>query len=140
MVLPDGVGSARNIHGVTALSNLFERLSDKKRKDARVLADFVRIYCREQHRSQIRRPFEIQDPRLQSELAGLVLCEECTRLLEHGAAKLSLCPYEPKPSCRKCPSHCYAPGYREKVKKVMRFSGAYLVKRGRLDILLHYLH
>jgi hypothetical protein len=121
------------------MGSLFERLSEKKRKDVRVLADFVRIFCREQHRDGTRAPFEIKDKRLREELANLELCVDCTRLLEHGVAKLSLCPYEPKPTCRKCASHCYAPGYREKVKKVMRFSGMYLVKRGRLDILLHYL-
>jgi hypothetical protein len=60
-------------------------------------------------------------------------------LLEHGIAKLSLCPYYPRPSCRKCETHCYAPGYREKVRQVMRFSGTYLIKHGRLDLLLHYL-
>ena len=121
------------------MGNLFERLSEKKRKDVRVLADFVRIFCREQHGSATRSQFEIKDGRLQEELANLELCAECAHLLEHGVAKLSLCPYEPKPTCRKCAAHCYAPGYREKVKKVMRFSGMYLVKRGRVDILLHYL-
>ena len=121
------------------MANLLERLSAKKRKDVKVLAGFVRIYCRAQHAGAPRKLFEIKDARLQAELNYLELCGDCARLLEHGAAKLSLCPYEPKPSCRKCPTHCYAPGYREQVKKVMRFSGTYLLKRGRLDILLHYL-
>ena len=121
------------------MSRLFDRLSRKKRKDARVLANFVRIYCREQHKEMEKEPFHIQDEELQAELADLKLCPECSRLLEHGLAKLSLCPYEPKPTCRKCPTHCYAPGYRERVRGVMRFSGMYLVKHGRLDLLLHYL-
>ena len=121
------------------MSTLFQRLSDKKRKDVRVLANFVRIFCHEQHKESKRQPFVINDERLQAELANLELCSECSRLLEHGVAKLSLCPYEPKPSCRKCLTHCYAPGYREKVRQVMRFSGAYLIKHGRLDLLLHYL-
>ena len=121
------------------MSQLFDRLSRKKRKDARVLANFVRIFCREQHKEQVKEPFQIQDDELQAELYDLKLCPECARLLEHGLAKLSLCPYEPKPTCRKCPTHCYAPGYRDRVRKVMRFSGMYLVKHGRLDLLLHYL-
>ena len=121
------------------MGNLFERLSAKKRKDVRVLAGFVGIYCRERHKEAMQAPFEIKDEDLQAELAGLELCAGCARLLEHGVAKLSLCPYEPKPTCRKCATHCYAPGYREKMREVMRFSGTYLIKRGRLDILLHYL-
>ncbi|NOR49648.1 MAG: hypothetical protein GQ530_01275, partial [Desulfuromonadales bacterium] len=37
-----------------------------------------------------------------------------------------------------CPVHCYAPEQREKVREIMRFSGQYLIKRGRLDLLWHY--
>jgi hypothetical protein len=40
--------------------------------------------------------------------------------------------------CKKCPAHCYAPGYRERIREVMRFSGQYLVKHGRLDLIVHY--
>jgi hypothetical protein len=121
------------------MSKLLERLSIKKRKDARVLAGFVGIFCRQKHTEEPKQLFKIQDERLQAELPELKLCRDCARLLEHGLAKLGMCPYEPKPSCRKCPSHCYAPGYRERVREVMRFSGMYLIKRGRLDLLLHYL-
>jgi hypothetical protein len=68
-----------------------------------------------------------------------VLCQDCGRLFQHGVAKLLQCPYDPKPMCKKCPTHCYAPDYREKMRQVMRFSGPYLIKHGRLDLLLHYL-
>jgi hypothetical protein len=34
--------------------------------------------------------------------------------------------------------HCYQPGHREKVRAIMRFSGPYLIRRGRLDLLWHY--
>jgi hypothetical protein len=121
------------------MAGLFERLSPKKHKDVRVLAGFVAIYCRQKHPDSSRQAFNIRDEDLQSRVEGISLCPDCSRLLEHGIAKLSQCPYEPKPSCRKCKTHCYAPGYRERVREVMRFSGTYLVKRGRLDILLHYL-
>jgi hypothetical protein len=68
----------------------------------------------------------------------MLLCRECTRLLQHGTAKLLLCPYDPKPMCKKCPTHCYAPFYRERVREVMKFSGMHMMKRGRLDMLFHY--
>jgi hypothetical protein len=119
--------------------SLFARLSPRKRRDARVLANFVRIYCRERHRSAEKELFYPKDEELAAHLARLRLCPECARLLTHGLAKLSQCPYEPKPSCRRCKTHCYAPGYRERIKGVMRFSGTYLVRHGRLDMLLHLL-
>ena len=121
------------------MPSLYDRLTPKKRKDIRVLANFVRIYCRENHKDVEKQSFHIADKNLQARLAGLNLCPDCSRLLEHGIAKLSMCEYDPKPSCRKCKTHCYAPGYREKVRQVMRFSGTYLIKHGRLDLLLHYL-
>jgi len=121
------------------MPSLYNRLTLKDRKDILVLANFVNIYCCENHKESVKQAFHIADENLQIRLRGLNLCSDCSRLLEHGIAKLSLCPYDPRPSCRKCATHCYAPGYREKVRAVMRFSGMYLIKRGRLDLLLHYL-
>ena len=124
------------------MPGIFEKIETKKEKDIEVLSDFINIYCREKHGQNEREPFPLIDERLHEILGKkkLLLCDECSKLLNHGIAKLILCPYDPKPTCRKCPTHCYAPGYRERVRRVMRFSGTYLVKRGRLDLLLHYLH
>ncbi len=122
------------------MPKIFEKLDDKKNKDIRVLADFISIFCRENHRGEAKGIFPIKDARLHNSLGNKypVLCSDCQKLLSHGIAKLLLCPYDPKPLCKKCETHCYAPGYREKVRQVMRFSGMYLVKRGRLDLLVHY--
>jgi hypothetical protein len=48
------------------------------------------------------------------------------------------CPLEEKPACKHCQVHCFKPGHREKVREIMRFSGQYLIWRGRLDLLWHY--
>ncbi len=123
------------------MPTLSERLDKKKAKDIKVLRDFVSVFCRENHRAEDKDVFTIEDARLHQVLGDkeLVLCQDCSQLLNHGIAKLLLCPYDPKPMCKKCETHCYAPGYREKVRKVMRFSGLYLIKHGRLDLLIHYL-
>lgn len=123
------------------MASIFERLNDKKRKDIRVLSEFIAVYCREQHKAEDSKVFSINDDKLKSVLGNkeIVLCGDCSKLLHHGIAKLLLCPYDPKPACRKCETHCYAPDYRERIREVMRFSGPYLMKRGRLDLLLHYL-
>ncbi len=123
------------------MPKIFERLDGKKVKDIRVLRDFVSIFCRENHKAEAKDTFPIKDAGLRRSLGGkkLVLCQDCRKLLSHGIAKLLLCPYDPKPMCKKCPTHCYAPGYREKVREVMRFSGLHLIKHGRLDLMVHYL-
>jgi len=123
------------------MPKIFERLDDKKNKDTRVLVNFISIFCRENHRAEAKEFFPIKDDRLLHILGnkGMVLCQDCQKLLDYGIAKLLLCPYDPKPMCKKCETHCYAPVYRERIREVMRFSGWYLVKHGRLDLMVHYL-
>lgn len=119
---------------------IFENLDSKKEKEVVVLAKFVQIYCSENHRDEAKEAFDIKDKRLRKILSekNIDLCSDCSKLLNHGIAKLMLCPYQPKPSCKKCETHCYAPGYREKVRKVMRFSGIYSIKHGRVDLIKRY--
>lgn len=123
------------------MSKLLDSLDDKKIRDIRVLGNFISIFCRENHGTEARAGFLIKDARLARSLSGeeIPLCADCHKLLAHGIAKLAQCPYEPKPMCKKCETHCYAPGYREKIREIMKFSGLYLVKHGRLDLLAHYL-
>ena len=123
------------------MTTLYDRIDGKIEKDLRVLFDFVEIYCRENHREEPREPFSASDPNLRGALGDRdpVVCANCLRLLQHAIAKRIQCPYDPKPMCKKCPSHCYAPGYREEMRRAMRFSGLYLVKHGRLDMAFHYL-
>ncbi len=123
------------------MPKILDRLDKKKDKDIRVLGDFISIFCRENHQAEAKGVFPIKDVRLRHSLGNkdLVLCHNCQKLLNHGITKLLLCPYDPKPMCKKCQTHCYAPSYREKVREVMKFSGLYLVKHGRLDLMFHYI-
>ena len=122
------------------MPKLLDRLTGKKEKDIRVVADFVAIFCRENHRDVEKSLFVNKDEKLHLLLngGGMELCKDCTKLLNHGIAKLLQCPHDPKPMCKKCTTHCYAPGYRERMREVMKFSGLYLVKHGRLDLMFHY--
>jgi len=43
---------------------------------------------------------------------------------------MSRCPFGPdKPTCAKCPIHCYKPQVRERVREVMRFAGPRMLLR-----------
>jgi len=120
------------------MAKLSGKLTPKKEKDIRILTDFVGIYCREHHVSADKQQFTPVEMGLPASSSRADLCPECDRLLKHGIAKLLLCRHDPKPMCKKCRTHCYAPAYRERIKEVMKFSGLYLIKHGRLDLLLHY--
>ena len=107
--------------------------------DSEILAEFINIYCTDRHPDAVKSPVaaggEVGDY-----LAGcgFFLCEECRRLLLHAVSKRAICPYDPKPSCKKCDTHCYAPGYREKIREVMRYSGMRLIMKGRLGLIRKY--
>jgi hypothetical protein len=52
------------------------------------------------------------------------LCEECTDFIAYVRRRLACCPYGGgKPVCGKCRIHCYAPEYREKARRIMRWGG-----------------
>ena len=100
---------------------------------------FVAIYCRENHSGE-KIPFSFRRPGTKEiEKNEILLCQECTRLLAYGLTMRLKCPHNPKPMCNKCDSQCYHGAYKSKIREVMRFSGMYLVKHGRLDMLYHYL-
>lgn len=122
------------------MSRLSDRLSPKKARDIKVLSHFVTIYCREKHTDIEKSRLHVKDEALLEVIKDkdLLLCPDCQKLLSHGMAKLLLCTQDPKPMCKKCQVHCYAPGYRENIREVMKFSGLYLVRHGRLDLMAHY--
>ncbi len=91
-----------------------------REKDLATLQRFIGIFCRECHGGNER------------------LCGECADLLEYAAGRLADCPRNPKPACRDCTTHCYRPDYRRRIREVMKFSGMYFVRRGRIDWLISY--
>lgn len=113
-------------------------VSDKEKEDIRTLIKFVGIYCRENHNGP-KKPFSFRllDHK-EVEKQGMLLCPDCTRLLTYGLTMRLKCPHDPKPMCKKCESQCYHGEYKEKIREVMKFSGLYLIKHGRIDLLRHY--
>jgi hypothetical protein len=101
------------------------RLTKAQRRDAArglaVLRRFAEVYCRRHHGT-----------------AGSALCADCAQLVAYAQSRLLRCPYDPKPKCKNCPTHCYQPSMRARVKEIMKYSGMYYVRRGRLDWLAQY--
>lgn len=109
-------------------------------KDLKTLALFISLYCRYRHQDQPRQAMLLRTHDVQA-IAGrpIVLCAQCQKLLAHAFTKRSHCPMHPKPQCKHCPSHCYAPAYRQQIREVMKFSGKKMLFAGRLDYLFHLL-
>ena len=94
---------------------------DRKEKERHTLRKFVAVFCHEKHNG-----------------AEGNLCEECTDLLRYAEERLDKCPLDPKPKCKDCPVHCYNAEYRGRIREVMKFSGMYFVRHGRVDWLVRY--
>ena len=68
------------------------------------------------------------------------LCHECHELQEYADARLDKCPYqEGKPTCSKCPIHCYMPEMRERIQEVMRYAGPRMYRRHPILTIFHVL-
>jgi hypothetical protein len=64
----------------------------------------LRIYCRDVH--------------------GESLCPDCQALMSYVELRLDRCRFgKDKPTCAKCPVHCYRRQRREEIKAVMRYAG-----------------
>lgn len=70
---------------------------------------------------------------------GRELCASCAGLLAYAGERLARCPHRPKPACRDCATHCYAPERRALMRAVMRYAGPRLALRHPLLALRHYL-
>lgn len=91
-------------------------------REKRTIRAMVRIYCRGHHGT-----------------AG-ALCAECQTLIDYALCRLDRCPYgADKTTCARCPTHCYKPDMRARVKAVMQYSGRRMLLRHPLLAFFHVL-
>jgi len=94
--------------------------SRRIRRERRTVEAMLTIYCRGNHAGESR------------------LCDVCAELLEYSFRRLDKCPLNvDKPTCAKCPTHCYDRDHRERVKAVMRYSGPRMILRHPLLAIRH---
>jgi hypothetical protein len=68
------------------------------------------------------------------------LCVGCDGLFDYASYRLLKCPYgEEKPTCKKCPIHCYTRDKREQMHEVMRFAGPRMLLRHPALAVRHFL-
>ena len=76
------------------------------KEEQRVVEQMIRLYCRKKEGNK-------------------ELCPGCQELLQYATARLERCKFgENKPTCKKCPIHCYRPQMKERMCKV----GDYILK------------
>lgn len=76
-------------------------------REQETVEKMVRLYCRQQHHP-----------------AQSGLCPECQEMLTYANERLKRCVFQAeKPTCAKCPVHCYQPGMRQRMRQIMRYAG-----------------
>ena len=66
------------------------------------------------------------------------LCPQCQALLDYAHKRLERCKFgEDKPSCTRCPVHCYKPAMREQIRQVMRYSGPRMLLHDPIMAIRH---
>ena len=96
--------------------------SQRMAREWKTIAAMITLHCRGRHRSK----------------AGL--CAQCQGLLDYASLRLERCRFGvEKPTCAKCPVHCYQSARRQQVKDVMRYAGPRMVWEHPVISLLHWL-
>ena len=75
-------------------------------QEQQTVSRMIRIYCRAKHQPEGE------------------LCAECEALRAYALRRIERCAFQPdKPTCGKCPVHCYCPEMRVRIREVMRYAG-----------------
>ncbi len=109
--------------------------------DIHVLGKFAEIYCKAHHRDAGRDRLDSQGVRLGAYgRRAPRVCPECASLLAYGEKRRALCPFDPKPQCKNCETHCYRPDMRQQMRDVMRYGGPRAAFHGMaIDAVKHKL-
>lgn len=86
-----------------------------------VVEQMIRLYCRKREGNKM-------------------LCPSCQELLDYAHRQLDRCRFgNDKPTCKKCPIHCYRPDMKEHIRKVMRWSGPRMILYHPLAAIKHLM-
>lgn len=84
-------------------------MQSKREREKETVSLMIAIYCRKKH-------------------GGKSLCPDCAALETYARQRSDKCPFmETKTFCSNCKVHCYRKDMREKIRKVMGFSGPRMI-------------
>lgn len=84
-------------------------IQTKREREKQLVSQMITVYCKKKH-------------------GGKGLCPDCAALAAYARQRSDRCPFmETKTFCSNCKVHCYKPEMREKIRKVMVFSGPRMI-------------
>lgn len=116
-------------------------LASKRAREAQMVSQMIALWCRRHHgRGRAgEQAFSGDAPvRVKLGLRTITLCPECAELQKYATARIEHCPHMgTKTFCSACPSHCYRPAMREKIREVMRWSGPRMIRYRPITAVRH---
>ncbi|MEO3683233.1 nitrous oxide-stimulated promoter family protein [Shewanella vesiculosa] len=101
-----------------------ELLSDQLLYEFRTMQAMVEIYCKVHH------PLK----------PAKGVCLQCSEFLSYANTRLDRCPYgQQKPTCNKCPVHCYKPHMKQRAREIMMFAGPRMLLPHPIMAIKHLL-
>lgn len=86
-------------------------IEKKREREKKTVSEMIALYCRKNHGTKKGE-----------------LCRECGDLRDYAVMRSDKCPFmENKTFCSNCKVHCYKPEMREKIRRVMRYSGPRMI-------------
>ncbi len=90
-------------------------------EEKQVVEQMIRLYC-------------------QKKEGNSELCLHCQELLDYALSRVERCRYgQHKPTCKQCPTHCYRPEMKERIRQVMRWAGPRMLYYHPLTAIRHLL-
>lgn len=94
----------------------------KREREKKLVSQMITLYCKKKHHTRDG------------------LCPECAALEAYARQRSEKCPFmETKTFCSNCPVHCYKADMREKIRKVMAFSGPWMLLYHPVTAIRHVL-
>lgn len=94
----------------------------KREREKKLVSQMIALYCKKKHHTRDG------------------LCPECAALEAYARQRSEKCPFmETKTFCSNCPVHCYKTDMREKIRKVMAFSGPWMLLYHPVTAIRHVL-
>ena len=108
--------------------------------EKRTVAAMIALYCRGKGHgvySDVSASKTLSSKRTTSSSSPF-LCPECSDLLHYAHQRLERCRFgEEKPSCTRCPVHCYRKDMRERIRQIMRYSGPRMLLHDPIMAIRH---
>lgn len=112
-------------------------LVERRAEEAAMVSEMIALWCRGHHGEVPRVPDAPIVPLGRTEV---VLCPECSELHAYALARIGRCPHMgTKTFCSACPTHCYKPAMRERIREVMRWSGPRMLLFRPIPAIRHAL-